>query len=1812
MKKRYIVPVIIGAIALLTVTFQAPLFAQQRSCSPPPFISLGGSDTTQNNLLFILDNSGSMNQFAYRENTGGRLYVTASTVKGSIDVSWTGSCQNQPNCDGYSSRRPCRRASDCTDQFSWSVAGHSGYCAYRFECEWVGGQCIRRAVGGYPTCWKNSGSDDMLYSCDDSGNCTVTIVDTDSVSETAYYGFKPNSKYYGLFDSKKLYKYDNVNHFFYTGDGAEWTGVGDGFLAACDADGECPGADKFSGNFLNWLTSRRLDVAKKVLTGGRLGGDTAYWVLVGTPPEREWAKLFNDNGSNGYYYTPFHTGLGIMFDTTDSVKRTAAVAGDPNQGNFVPLMTFFEVTFTYGGSRGTTANPARILSKEGGFGNPGEDATGRDYDGSYYFAVKVGEVGTDDPPQGVVQKFAGQMRMGYMKFNYGTGPAEGYYLGRRMEYHDIDGDGTRDIIEPAADGGRVVNYVGDQTMVDSRQRENGDPAGNRIQISSIVMNINETLNAMNTPLAEVLREAMNYFRQDEPSYAWSEDTDGDGYGDVLRQNFYRRGVDAPVPEWDPYYYNGAEQPCTNSYIIFVSDGEPTQDHPCKSGCKTLGSSNCTTNNCSDINETMRFDVLQPDWSGNETNYLDDIAYKLHTQDMRPTLGDALTKEIQTVDLYTIYAFGNNSTTRNTLESAALQGGFVDKPFTAGKDGEAGYAASSLSDWRYTYPCAPGQTSNCRTDGYTGYLEWDSDADGTVDHFFVASNDESFGEEVEKFITSVITHLVASGSAAAVATISQETSDGDVIVRGAFTAADPDDDSRAVWHGHLEAYWPTNVPCEDQPGCYMYEFDFPLTGGKFCGELDGHDSQLKQSAPSCWDAADLYSRTNRSDLRDGELFTMIDGAQKDFDVNNIDPSGATEASGLRRLMRSAPEGLPSRAEAVEVIKWVRGEVDDSTGQPIHEVGDPDPSGKIYRNRKGARLGDIVYSTPVVVGPPSLANVPRTDPNYVEFLEYRAKLATVPAAPATGNKRPKIAYVGANDGMLHAFLMAAWRVDPVTKQGRWDYKCESEVIDYGPTEDTTPTPKTFNCGDHLWAFIPSNAVGELMNLCDTNYGDTSGSSCMHRTIVDLSPKAYDVYIDPDGAGPESRTWRTVIVGGQRGGGDTYFAIDVTDPGKPKVLWQYSMMDNLPVIYEDSGVNKMVLPFRKRFVAQDPDTDGTTDYYQDDVHSNLKTLPMSWSYAAVGRLRFPTPTQDANFGFVYYDNPGASAASFVYPSGKPGDPVLKTGTNKITFPTTTADPYANLRHVAFIGSGFRLFDTGSITAPWPDNTTIRKALQKPYLLAIDIETGINYFQVLWPLLIKARSDASKLPEESITIDSVTKTIPWALGDPTIVDVWDDANKRFGEDAFVDHLYVGDLRGFLYKIRFDFTGQQSTTKGVAVDFWKTKFIPKDGASDPISDSTPCDDEANYYRGCRQPISVAPAVSVDSSTVYTDHPSLRILFGTGKFDDVQSAGKDDLTDKRKMSFYNAEDKITAPPDLSAAMGFSVTPRSGTETYDTVNLTGTGFGRELAFTLAGTNLGIKYGTGMCGDVDDRTYDKKYCRFGCDPDTVDPCTKDVKDAVCDCDCDSATLTAEQQACCDGCQAITRAAGCCNWLRDCDKDETSYSCTQGFVPDSCEGDCGQNHSLATGYTPCWKCVYDLSSDSERVIGKAALLGGYVFFTTYTPSKKTTTTGCTTTSAGVGSGYLYIFDYRCRPFSDNPITTLGIEGGSGYLTTDGTGGGGKQFFGGKIGLGEGMPSQPVLDSKGESVIVQKSNAALQRIKVDPLGGGKKDGDIAGWTER
>ncbi|MBS0429989.1 MAG: fimbrial assembly protein, partial [Proteobacteria bacterium] len=151
-----------------------------------------------------------------------------------------------------------------------------------------------------------------------------------------------------------------------------------------------------------------------------------------------------------------------------------------------------------------------------------------------------------------------------------------------------------------------------------------------------------------------------------------------------------------------------------------------------------------------------------------------------------------------------------------------------------------------------------------------------------------------------------------------------------------------------------------------------------------------------------------------------------------------------------------------------------------------------------------LGDIVNSSPVRVNgalyrASAADKLEGTGSNYSTF-------ATGQAA------KPEMIYVGANDGMLHAF------------------RAENGVEEF--------------------AFVPTAVRGNLNLLTASNYGVKDGIE--HRYYVDGTPTVADVYF--------GNAWHKVLVGSLGAGGKAVFAMDITDPTDPKLLWEFgSGQDN-----------------------------------------------------------------------------------------------------------------------------------------------------------------------------------------------------------------------------------------------------------------------------------------------------------------------------------------------------------------------------------------------------------------------------------------------------------------------------------------------------------------------------------------------------------------------------------------------------------------------------------------------------------------------------
>ena len=186
---------------------------------------------------------------------------------------------------------------------------------------------------------------------------------------------------------------------------------------------------------------------------------------------------------------------------------------------------------------------------------------------------------------------------------------------------------------------------------------------------------------------------------------------------------------------------------------------------------------------------------------------------------------------------------------------------------------------------------------------------------------------------------------------------------------------------------------------------------------------------------------------------------------------------------------------STATGANLVNYLRGQTqhDDRTTN--------DAANRIFRKREGV-LGDVLDSQPVYIGVPNF-NYPY--PGYSSFKTSQAS-------------RDKTVYLGANDGMLHAF-------------------------------DATN-------GQERWAYIPSMVVPNLWRLADKNY------AALHRNFVNGPPVISDVCTancacDADcvSAGGTAPTWKTILVGGLNGGGRGYYALDVTTPTSPSLLWEFT---------------------------------------------------------------------------------------------------------------------------------------------------------------------------------------------------------------------------------------------------------------------------------------------------------------------------------------------------------------------------------------------------------------------------------------------------------------------------------------------------------------------------------------------------------------------------------------------------------------------------------------------------------------------------------
>ncbi len=460
-------------------------------------------------------------------------------------------------------------------------------------------------------------------------------------------------------------------------------------------------------------------------------------------------------------------------------------------------------------------------------------------------------------------------------------------------------------------------------------------------------------------------------------------------------------------------------------------------------------------------------------------------------------------------------------------------------------------------------------------------EWDANGDGDPDNYVLASRPERLVSGLQEAFLTIETR-VSAGSAAAV--VANSGSGIGQLVQALYqpTVKNESEGQQISWTGILHSFFidsrgflredtNQNNQMDDYNTDYVLtiQFDEQLERTRAERKIFDKDTltfthvdfvELTHSAArdieatgtprpgvvkSVWNARDELAKLDNASIGIQRNYTsQIDATNTRYIFTGLDTdldgfvtsaetfsftAGNIDSTNFRffDIAAAVDETL-----AQDVVNWVRGQegitgfrsrlidIDDGNNAELPTPND----NEIWR------LGDIVHSTPVVVGVPQEGfGLSQGDDTYAAFVSQY-------------ENRRQMVYVGSNGGMVHAFNGGFW--DPT-------------ILGY-KTQLTGEVPHPL--GSEVWAYVPGNLVPHLQWLTDPAYN--------HIYYVDGPPIVFDANIFPNDA-VHPNGWGTVLVVSLRFGGspiniDTdgnsvddyttqsaYVIFDITDPESPPEL-------------------------------------------------------------------------------------------------------------------------------------------------------------------------------------------------------------------------------------------------------------------------------------------------------------------------------------------------------------------------------------------------------------------------------------------------------------------------------------------------------------------------------------------------------------------------------------------------------------------------------------------------------------------------------------
>lgn len=272
-----------------------------------------------------------------------------------------------------------------------------------------------------------------------------------------------------------------------------------------------------------------------------------------------------------------------------------------------------------------------------------------------------------------------------------------------------------------------------------------------------------------------------------------------------------------------------------------------------------------------------------------------------------------------------------------------------------------------------------------------------------------------------------------------------------------------------------------------------------------GDISATDNWCVESTGSC--TGTLGSKVSASsDTRIIKTANSTGTALINFDSNYATANpGYFNTARISTLSQwtSLTSSQQAAATGTNLLNYLRGQTDhdDSPSNTGTTAGVPYDN-RLYRQRV-AVFGDTLESEPTYSGAPIFSYA---YPGYSELVGDTNR-------PAGGYKvvqasRAGMVYIAANDGMLHAFSAAS--------------------------------------GQEQWAYVPSMVIPDMWRLADKNY------TALHHIYINGSPIISDV-CTANCTSVANAVWKTILVGGLNAGGRGYYALDITNPTAPVLLWE-----------------------------------------------------------------------------------------------------------------------------------------------------------------------------------------------------------------------------------------------------------------------------------------------------------------------------------------------------------------------------------------------------------------------------------------------------------------------------------------------------------------------------------------------------------------------------------------------------------------------------------------------------------------------------------